>query len=366
MFENKKKTLLNFLYQHNNLPKQGSKEWLENRKFTIGGSEMAVITGDNPFGTIKDLIKTKLGWKQFIGSPATDWGKVFEPCAQLLLEKIFKCIIHETGSLPGCIEHTSYSPDGFATVRAETIHELYLKGLIKDHEIPGIGKCSELTNMQDEAINVVFEIKSPYKRIPKIDVPSYYIPQPLSALSHFDFLDIAYFADILFRTCKYEDFDNLNYNKFIASDSYHNFDTVLYKGVIGFATENNNFNWVKSLDLGQLSQVNLESLFYSAVIENTQVFHFDIDEPPKKCEEKLLDICEKNDLNIIGILPYKIYKLQLTPIYRIPNYVQQFQQEINKFFSIINEINNSENAKKKFDEIFEIVESDDEEEIFVD
>lgn len=374
MFQTKKQILLDFIEKHKNLPKQGSAEWLDNRQFTIGGSEMATITGDNPFGGIKDLVKTKLGWKSFVGSAATDWGKVFEPCAQILLETLFKCNIYETGSLPGCIDHTSYSPDGFATVTVDAIRELYSKNLIRDHEIPGNGMCSNIASdinkssgLNLPAVNVVFEIKSPYKRIPKPEVPNYYMPQPLSALSHFDMLDIAYFADVLFRTCKLNDFNNLNYNKYLSSDSYYTFNEVLFKSMIGFAADSNKISWTKSHDLGLLTQRELESLFNLVVKEKVQAFYFDINATHKECVANLNDICEKNDLVMIGLLPYKIYKLCLTPIYKIPNYVQQFQPEIENVFSTINQIKSADDQKKKFNEIFEIEEDyGGEDHVFVD
>lgn len=364
MFQTKRQILLDFIEKHKDLPKQGSVEWLNNRKFTIGGSEMATITGDNPFNTIKDLVRTKLGWNPFVGSAATNWGKIFEPCAQILLEELFKCNIYETGSLPGCINYTSYSPDGFATVHAETICNLFTRGLIRDHEIPGFGltSCAAVADNKASAVNVVFEIKSPYKRIPKPEVPNYYMPQPLSALSHFDMLDIAYFCDVLFRTCKFDDFDNLNYNRYLPSDSYGTFDTVLFKSVIGFASEKNNIEWTKPKDLGLLSQRELATIFDLAVNEKLQVFYFDIGDTPAICESKMEDICEKNDLQLVGLLPYKIYKLHLTPIYRIPNYVQQFQPEIENLISIVNQVRAAEDQKKKFNEIFEIPHQEDGEE----
>lgn len=49
MARNKVKELKNFIEDNKHLPEQGSEQWLRNRKFTIGGSEMSTITGDNPY-----------------------------------------------------------------------------------------------------------------------------------------------------------------------------------------------------------------------------------------------------------------------------------------------------------------------------
>src|SRR3989338_4815923 len=107
----KKQIIDQFINDNKYLPKQGSPEWLEERKYTIGGSEMSIIEGLNPYQSIKDLIKSKIGLTNFRGNTATNWGKLFEEVVKQFLELLFECPIYETGSVQGCIPRTSYSPD---------------------------------------------------------------------------------------------------------------------------------------------------------------------------------------------------------------------------------------------------------------
>ena len=78
--EIKRKRLEKFISDNAHLPVQGTDEWLDVRRFNIGGSEMSVITGDGGFSNIKKLIASKSGLINFTGQLATRWGKMFENC----------------------------------------------------------------------------------------------------------------------------------------------------------------------------------------------------------------------------------------------------------------------------------------------
>ncbi len=340
MYEQKRQILQEFLELHKNLPEQGSDEWLNNRQFTIGGSEISTLMGLNPYSNTRELIKTKLGLSKFVGNTATNWGKIFEPCAQILLEDLFKCNLYETGSLPGKIPGTSYSPDGFATVKTDAIVDLINRKIIKDHDI----------GTNQEAVNVVFEIKSPFSRRPKPEVPEHYKPQPLSALSHFDFLDIAYFSDFKFVPCGAADYSD--------DTMYPQTQVTKFKSCIGFASKKEYDPKVKICDLGALSDGRehrdrkLANIFSQAVNGSYYVFYFDIGENVGSCATKLRQICEKDDILPVGILPFKIEEYYLLPVYRQENYLEKYQAEITRFFEILNQIKNAECPQKKFDEIF--------------
>ena len=89
----KEQQLIAFINAHKYLPSQGSRKWLEDRKFNIGGSEMAIITGQNPYNTIKNLIETHLGLVTFNGNINTYWGSVIENLVVKIFEEKTKNII---------------------------------------------------------------------------------------------------------------------------------------------------------------------------------------------------------------------------------------------------------------------------------
>lgn len=109
------------IHKFKNLSPQGSKDWLEGRKFAFGGSEMATVFDRNPYQRFNEMInnKKKLGIDQ--ATDATDWGRMFEPVAKVFIEKDKGVIIHEFGSIPCNWLPICYSPDGLFVENEELI-----------------------------------------------------------------------------------------------------------------------------------------------------------------------------------------------------------------------------------------------------
>jgi predicted phage-related endonuclease len=72
------------LYEGN--AKQRSDEWYQLIKSTVGGSDMGVIAGVNPYKCIRDFIKERVGDKPFSGNLACWWGTVFEDVIARVIE----------------------------------------------------------------------------------------------------------------------------------------------------------------------------------------------------------------------------------------------------------------------------------------
>ncbi len=333
----KMKVVSDFIEKHKELPEQGSQKWLDNRKYTIGGSEIAVIEGTNPYQSIKDLFKTKLGINPFRGNVATNWGKIFENVVVLFLERLFECSIYETGSVPGCIPYTSYSPDGICTCSTEVIMSLIEKNWIPEHEL-----------MAEEAVIVLFEIKSPYARIPDGKIPSHYKSQPKAGLCHLPFIDISYFVDTMIRKCtiaelKTSGYDTEYHNDFRIKDpecvSQH-----LACGIIGIYTEESYepIDETEVLDYGMVNQCVFNDALEKIASGTLKAEYF----PPSllvpdNWVNMFMKFCDKEDKKIVGVIPYKIFMCEIIPVYREPNYIQNISREINEFFRILDDINNT-------------------------
>ena len=163
-----------FIASHRNLPAQRSAEWLADRRYTIGGSEMGTIANENPYGDIRGLIEGHIGLRAFNGNINTYWGSVIEGLVTRILERKWGCRIYETGSLPGKIPNQKYSPDGL----------VYL---------PARDKI------------VLLEIKSAARRIADGKVPRMYKPQVYAGLDSIPIADLAIFVDAMFRRCSARD-----------------------------------------------------------------------------------------------------------------------------------------------------------------
>lgn len=209
--------LNNLINQNTDLAPQGSPEWLDIRTYTIGGSEMSVITGDNPYSKIDNLVAQKVGFSKFNGNIACRWGKIFEAVTRRLTERILKIEhIYETGSLEGTVPNQRYSPDGLGVV---TLHCEYEFG-------------NEKIETKEYCI-VLFEYKSPYSSIPMGIIPKYYLPQIKTGLCSIPIADFAIFINNLFRKCSLNDLNtSLEYDiEFHTRDKKFVPEKVLALGV---------------------------------------------------------------------------------------------------------------------------------------
>ena len=180
---NKMAKLEEFIEANSHLPEQGSEQWLKDRLFTIGGSEMSVITGDNPYKNIRGLIEQHIGTKTFKGNINTIWGSILEDLVVQILEGLWHARIFETGSLKGVVEGQKYSPDG-------------------------------LVYLSFWDMIILLEIKCAVRRIAGKSVPKMYLPQIYTGLDTIPLADKAIFVDAMFRRCSLADhkLDNKNYD----------------------------------------------------------------------------------------------------------------------------------------------------------
>ena len=84
-----------FIEENKNLPSQGTKEWLDNKKYKIGGSEIATILNLNPYQSTNDLIGFHSNTKIFNNNIAIYWGRLFESVLQNKINSLLNCKINE-------------------------------------------------------------------------------------------------------------------------------------------------------------------------------------------------------------------------------------------------------------------------------
>lgn len=188
----KKQILEKFIEENSHLAEQGSKQWLEERRFIIGGSEIATVIGKNKYSTIQNLISQKIGITRFLGNTATRWGNLFESMTELIFQTLFLNgdSIYTTGSVPHkIIKSHCYSPDGLCIMKISDIIKI-----------------------------ILLEFKAPLSSIPEGKIPIHYLPQIKTGLCTLDIAEQAIFMSNMFRKC--------NLSKLNFSPSY---DTLFHR-----------------------------------------------------------------------------------------------------------------------------------------
>lgn len=278
--------LSNFLIKHSNLPKQGSAEWLHQRKFTVGGSQIATIMGINKYENIKQFILSKTSKSSFKKAPPLWFGTLMEPCIEQYVSAIYNTTTYETGSLPCEFNNRlSYSPDGLAVVDKQILKQLAKKNILHDFQED---------NLPNDVI-VLFEFKSPYMRvIQKGSIPEYYLPQPLMGMEIIDIAHMSIFIECVFRFASINDLRNEKYSR------YH-FDRERPGKMIGFSGIS--LYWIDTPE--DFGTYDLSSITDKKIIN--EILEKSIDFGNIKLEYKPLVLKQKSDTDVFNEYLYKEY-----------------------------------------------------------
>lgn len=342
--------LLNqFIDQYSHLPQQGTDEWKKLREDFIGGSEVSTILKQNKHKTVSKLIMGKLGFDPFKGNVITHWGNVFEELIRLYCEQQFSCSIRETGSIPYKEGKLSYSPDGLAVVPT---HKL-------------LNEFGALTTGLDERTPtqlVLFEFKCPHSRNPTEEIPEHYWPQINIGMNIIDIMETGIFVQAVYRRCGFDDLKyNTQHNSFghykradtsnhpvecgfmviyAEEDSYYLNDLRDTFEEFGIMKHFNNLGDVA--DLGILADISiLEEVLGNCVNKSFKVDYcfrnvydksvFDrssctiemYDQSLQYRAQKALNNQALKHQHIIGIIPYKMLSVFITPVDKNPKYIEE-------------------------------------------
>ena len=168
---------------------QRTPAWVKARKYTIGASEMAVLTRASPFDTPASLVRKKLHPPDLSQNVACAWGRLFELFAREYIEwKHNTKVFGHTISL----------------------------NLAKNHPLYGKVTCSPDGYFQalDKSL-ILLEIKCPFKRKIAVNkIPVVYRDQVQTGLAlSGEFVTKGLFVDCCFRMCSLTQLGiNLNHN----------------------------------------------------------------------------------------------------------------------------------------------------------
>lgn len=240
--------------QYGHLPAQGTREWLEHRSMSIGGSELAAFVGLSKYRSPSYVIDSKLQPPVPFSNRYTNWGKIFESVSRALMELQFDTTIYEFGSIPSrFVSGLSYSPDGIGV----------------------IGK-----NL------VLFEMKSPSRRIPTEYIPEEYYIQVQHGLHTIPEVDYAIFVDALYYKCSYEDLYTNGYDTDYHDGLPSSDDPVAF-GIIGIYRDCQ----VLTQDESQGDDLRIDELQYNTKPAETEVYDY-----MAYCDDSQSDDCSDSSV----------------------------------------------------------------------
>ncbi len=216
--------LEDFIEKNNHLSIQGSKDWLNERRFSIGGSEIATIIGKNKYSSIENLVAQKISISSFEGNTATRWGNLFENMTELIFKSLFlkNNKIYTTGSIPHKnIKYHKYSPDGLCVIKIADKYKI-----------------------------ILLEFKAPLCSVPENVIPAHYLPQIKAGLSTLELTEQGIFMNNMFRKCTLNDLNFTNrYDTSFHNDGKKNIEIkdALANGIIMFYISSTNIHTYLSL-----------------------------------------------------------------------------------------------------------------------
>jgi len=338
-------TLKAFLSAHAHLPEQGSDEWKKQRLNRIGGSELSTVLKQNKNKSVNKLIMEKLNFDPFTGSVVTYWGNVFEELIRLYTEEIFNCSVYETGSIPYDKGYLSYSPDGVGVVSKQAIRKylnLSKMGLDRTHQ-------EYLT---------LFEFKCPHSRVPDYNIPEHYRPQITVGMNIIDIMEVGVFIQAVYRRCTFKD---IAYNH--AHNGSGHFKRASTEGIpkeTGFMVMHCD-DTAYANDLIEYLNNDSRNRFINNVVDIASIYDSEVfEEIMKECVTKRIKIdytyrekynqkvfkadgmtqafyntslqyratnalqraIDKHGNTIIGILPFKLLDVFITPVAKNPTYIE--------------------------------------------
>lgn len=334
---------------------QHSKSWETAKVFTIGGSSLSVIQGTNPYTNICELVSNKIGFSKFVSDVKPQWGNLFEDVIKRYVEHDLNCVILGEHLYVTGTGATSYSPDGLTVLEIEL----------------------DPASAKKTAAIVLIEFKCPYSRIPSGKVPVYYVSQPKMGMEVLKIPSISLFIEGVFRKCTWEQLgNNSQYDKSLVSKSSG--ENPLSYGIIGFYVKKNvvdnlqsnmfekylehyveygdvNNNYISN-DLGE-SDPTLFKILMNAYDKKiiTPWYGSLIPITNDECENKLLDndldtynkFCAKSDYINLGVLPWKLFRIDYNKVYKENNYLEKWMPKINDVVNIVRKCLDPQNASIK-------------------
>lgn len=325
--------------------KQRDASWYKLMYTTLGGSELASVLDKNKYkkraDVIKDKVLLRLGESVFNGGPACTWGVIFEDILGLCYEQLFNTKIKGDEICIQVYKGHRNSPDGFSVLNLNVDGEIAMDD----------------SNIIGDLITLL-EFKCPYSRSPAA-IPIHYEVQVQSGLGVSPVADIGLYTDALFKRCTIMQLsgsgfkDNSKYNNVSLDEDltikFHNYvrhgriikleksiKSKLFYGIIGVFASNADNKDMSDVDFGNMGYFEFEM-----ILNKINDKRYNIVRRP------LYDINYSewiSDPLFIGVIPWKLYQINITFVERNPRFLEIALPYINSVHEEVDQI-----YKKEFE-----------------
>lgn len=338
--------ILEFMKSIANGVKQHSAGWHIAKKYTVGGSQMAIIQGVNPYSNINKMIAEKCGITMFQSDIKVQWGNLFEAVIKAFVEAEHDTTIYGSDIYISAVDNVSYSPDGIGVI-----------------------------DIDGRAGIALFEFKCPFSRIPTGVPPEYYVPQVKTGLCMIPIVDFGVFVEGVFRRCAWGDlgpnehydltlttkvaarppqafgFIGFYYNRALASKNMTQPDTAgrkfgwmmkLYREAFEVGNKSNNY---MTNDLGDCARDLFVALMKCHDLGLLEVWYGPMVRSPPSWYDalRLLNaslsefegLCRANDWTNMGILPWKLFNVHYNVIDKEADYLEPWKEKISEIIDVV-------------------------------
>lgn len=330
--------------------RQHSREWLDAKRTTIGGSSIGTLQGCNPYSSANQLVQERIGMCAFEPNIKMQWGNLFEDVIQRYVEHDKQCevlgeFLYVEGS-PGI----AYSPDGLAVM------------FVPRPDGPAVPEI------------MLCEFKCPYSRVPTATPPKQYVAQVKMGMDVLELPTSGVLVEAVFRRCAIENLDTTS-----------TYDLALHPrkvvglpfayGVIGFYLKDQAADGAAATtDLGTMCEESFTEIMSGYDNGTISVKYYEPSYVSKASHSALesfgreqmregstvtasrdvsgdiadfASFCADGGYTNLGVLPWKLIRVQYHLIQKEPDYMKPWMHDIAELLNVVHLYHAAETPAEK-------------------
>lgn len=197
---------------------QHSAEWLEAKRFVIGGSKIAMVEGTCPYSAVASYVREKSMGINLPMGIAAQWGNLMEEIIKQQVERDYDTVVLGENLFVRDPNYkgVAYSPDGLAVMNVGA------RGSMPNRGGSICNLLMDAPNPTEKSPRVVLvEFKCPWSRTPDGTPPANYVPQVKMGLDMIRVASIGLLVEAVYRRCTVAQLSTLEFNDLHTQKTAH-------------------------------------------------------------------------------------------------------------------------------------------------